>query len=49
MEEKGIELRTSVDTTILYLGINWLDATVGGSTEKARKLRQAMAIAVDWE
>lgn len=49
MAGKGIRLRTSVDTTILYLGVNWLDATVGGDTERARKLRQAIAIAVDWE
>jgi len=49
MQQKGIRLRTSVDTTILYLGVNWLDAVVGGSAEKARKLRQAIAIAVDWE
>lgn len=49
MEQKGIRLRTSVDTTILYLGANWLDATVGGSTEGGRKLRQALSIAIDWE
>jgi peptide/nickel transport system substrate-binding protein len=49
MAEKGIKLRTSVDTTILYLGVNWLDGVVGGSSERGRKLRQALAIAVDWE
>ena len=54
MESRGIELRTSVDTTILYLGINWLDGTVGGqmggeAADRARKLRQAIAIAIDWE
>ncbi len=49
MQAKGIQLRTSVDTTILYLGVNWLDATLGGSSERSRKLRQAIAIAVDWE
>jgi len=49
MADKGIQLRTSVDTTILYLGVNWLDATVGGDGERARKLRRALAIAVDWE
>ncbi len=49
MEERGIKLRTSVDTTILYLGFNWLDSTVGGSSERTRKLRQAISIAVDWE
>jgi len=49
MEEKGIRLRTSPDITILYLGVNWLDDVVGGSAERTRKLRQAIAIAVDWE
>jgi ABC-type transport system substrate-binding protein len=49
MQRKGIQLRTSVDTTILYLGVNWLDNVVGGSSERSRKLRQALAIAVDWE
>ena len=49
MEKKGIRLRTSVDTTILYLGFNWLDAVVGGSSERTRKLRQAISVAVDWE
>jgi len=49
MEAKGIKLRTSPDITILYLGVNWLDDVVGGSAERTRKLRQAIAIAVDWE
>jgi ABC-type transport system substrate-binding protein len=49
MQHKGIRLRTSVDTTILYLGVNWLDGVVGGSAERSRKLRQAISIAVDWE
>jgi ABC-type transport system substrate-binding protein len=49
MAERGIQLRTSVDTTILYFGFNWLDNVVGGPSEKARKLRQAISIAVDWE
>ena len=49
MQNKGIRLRTSVDTTILYLGVNWLDGVVGGSSERTRKLRQAIAIAIDWE
>jgi ABC-type transport system substrate-binding protein len=34
---------------VFYLGVNWLDPVVGGSSERARKLRQALAIAVDWE
>jgi ABC-type transport system substrate-binding protein len=49
MEVKGIKLRTSPDTTILYLGVNWLDDVVGGGSERSSKLRQAIAIAVDWE
>jgi ABC-type transport system substrate-binding protein len=49
MADKDIRLRTSPDTTILYLGVNWLDDVVGGPSERARKLRQAIAIALDWE
>ena len=49
MERKGIGLRTSVATTIVYLGFNWLDPVVGGDGERARKLRHAVSIAVDLE
>jgi len=49
MAGKGIRLRTSPDITILYLGVNWLDEVLGGHSERARKLRHAIAIAVDWE
>jgi oligopeptide transport system substrate-binding protein len=49
LKEKGIRLHTSVETSIFYMGFNMLDATVGGDGEKTRKLRQAIAIAVDYE
>jgi oligopeptide transport system substrate-binding protein len=54
MESRGIRLDTSIAPTIFYLGANWLDPVVGGSqggnaAERARKLRQALAIVVDWE
>ena len=49
MEEKGISLRTSVGTSTFYLAFNFLDSTVGGLSERARKLRQAIAVAVDFE
>lgn len=49
MQEKGIQLQTAVTTSNYYLGFNMLDATVGGSSEQARKLRLAIAIAVDFE
>ena len=82
MKEQGITLSTSVATSTLYMGFNWLDPIVGGGgcdtlqakpadcrncrqpaplasvndtqtcrgkAESARKLRQAISIAVDWE
>lgn len=49
MREKGITLATSVATTIYYMGFNMLDPLVGGSGDEARKLRQAIAIAIDQE
>jgi len=45
MKEKGIQLRLSVDPTVFYWGFNMLDNTVGGYTEKARKVRQAISMA----
>ena len=49
MMDKGIQLQTAVTTSIYYMGFNMLDPVVGGSTERARKLRQAIGIAVDFE
>ncbi|HET7547190.1 MAG TPA: ABC transporter substrate-binding protein [Usitatibacter sp.] len=49
MEGKGIELSTSVSASTLYMAFNWLDPVVGGSSERARKLRQAISIAFDVE
>ncbi len=49
MLEKGIQLQTSVTTSIYYMGFNMLDPVIGGSSERARKLRQAISIAVDYE
>ena len=49
MEEKGIRLSTSVDTTTGYVAFNWLDPVVGGASERARKLRHAISIAFDIE
>jgi oligopeptide transport system substrate-binding protein len=49
MRRKGIRLLTSVATSIYYLGFNMSDPVVGGYDEGARKLRQAISIAVDYE
>ncbi|WP_130432755.1 ABC transporter substrate-binding protein [Rivibacter subsaxonicus] len=52
--ERGIQLPRVSDVSNWYLGFNWLDPVVGkGDTPeqaaKNRKLRQALAIAIDWE
>ncbi len=49
MVDKGIRLLTSVETSIFYMGFNMRDPVVGGEAESARLLRQAIAIAVDYE
>ena len=49
MEARGIRLQTSVATSVFYLGFNMLDPVVGGNSERARKLRHAISIAVDQE
>ena len=49
MQEKGIQLLTAVAATTFYMGFNMKDPEVGGYTEKARKLRQAISIAMDYE
>ncbi len=55
MQKKGIALDTAVETSIYYMGFNMRDPVVGSRPEdpadraRARKLRQAIAIAVDWE
>lgn len=53
-EERGIQLPTTVEASIFYLGFNMLDPVVGqGDTpeqvEKNRKLRQALSIVFNWE
>ena len=49
MQAQGIRLSTSVATSTFYMGFNMLDSLVGGTDEAARKLRQAIAIAIDQE
>jgi oligopeptide transport system substrate-binding protein len=49
MRDRGIELQTSVGTTVYYLGFNMLDPVVGGYGERAKKLRHAISIAIDQE
>ena len=55
MKAKGIKLESSVGTATRYFAFNWLDPIVGGGQAdpaervRARKLRQAISIAIDWE
>jgi len=50
MEARGIQLRSSLATSTVYLAFNWLDPVVGNvGGEKARKLRQALSIAMDFD
>jgi ABC-type transport system substrate-binding protein len=49
MREKGIELSSAVATSLYYLGFNMRDPIVGGLSERARLLRRAISIAVDYD
>jgi ABC-type transport system substrate-binding protein len=49
MKSKGIRLLTEVQASSFYMGFNMLDPVVGGSSKRARKIRQAISIAVDYE
>lgn len=49
LKTMGVYLQTSVALSMSYLGFNMLDPVVGGQSERARKLRQAISIAVDFD
>jgi oligopeptide transport system substrate-binding protein len=49
MKKQGIRLETEVSPAIFYMGFNMLDKIVGGNSIKHKKLRQAIAIVVDYE
>lgn len=49
MKTQDIRLETSIAPDLWFWGFNMLDETVGGYTDKARKLRQAIALAFDVE
>ncbi len=49
MQKREIALQTSVATSTLYVAFNMLDPVVGGNSERARKLRHAISIVLDFE
>ncbi len=49
LKEKNIQFLTITQPTIMYFGFNMADPVVGGYSEKQRKLRQALSIAINFE
>jgi ABC-type transport system substrate-binding protein len=49
MQERGVRLVTAVTASTSYMGFNMRDPVVGGDSERARLLRRAISIAVDFE
>lgn len=49
MRARDITLATAVRASSSYMGFNMSDPVVGGDSERARLLRQAISIAVDYE
>ncbi len=49
MKGLGLKLEVVVSPGIFYLGFNMLDPVVGGSGERAKKLRQAVSAVIDFE
>ena len=49
MKEKGIALRGAVLPSVFYLAFNMVDPIVGGYSDSAKKLRQAISIAQNEE
>ena len=49
MKEKNINLSSAVQPSLFYLGFNMRDPIVGGDSERARLLRRAISIAVDYD
>lgn len=49
MKKQGIRLTQSTDPNVTYIGFNMLDPIVGGTSIKARKLRQAISIVINFD
>ena len=49
MQAKGIQLATAIASSTYYFGFNMKDDVIGGTSKRARLLRQAISIAIDYE
>lgn len=47
--KKHLKLKTVINPAIYYVGFNMLDPVVGGDSEAAQKLRQAISIIINFE
>lgn len=52
--QKNLRFPETVEASLWYIGFNWLDPVLGGGKDpeaarRAKLLRQAISIAVDWE
>ncbi len=49
LKKQHLTLNTSVNPDIYYLGFNMLDPVVGGTSLRAKRLRQAISMAIDYQ
>ena len=49
MRDKGITVQEVIEPSVYYLGFNMEDPIVGGNSARARQLRQAISIAVNFD
>lgn len=49
MQKKGLRLQEVTEPAVFFMGFNMLDPVIGGQSERARKLRQAISIAINYE
>ncbi|MEM8843709.1 MAG: ABC transporter substrate-binding protein [Pseudomonadota bacterium] len=49
MIDRDIHLASAIQPSLFYLGFNMRDPIIGGDTERARLLRRAISIAVDYD
>lgn len=49
MQAKKMYLTQTLEPNIFYMGFNMLDSVVGGTSNRARNLRQAISIAVNYD
>ncbi|BBP43554.1 ABC transporter substrate-binding protein [Thiosulfativibrio zosterae] len=49
MQDRDIQFLNTIEPSIFYFGFNMADEVVGGYSEKQRKLRQALSLAINYE